>query len=254
MHKELLYAFMAFFVLSLNVVVVAYAVENQSEKGSFIDSWEIDVTGDGVNNKVTLYGLPYDEDSPYFKEVWSTVQTASGENLQIDYKPGYEPTLQFEDLNHDLVLDIFYSSPTGGSGGLSNYALHTTKDNEITDITIPKPLHISGEFQENYQAQIDFLDTEQSFQVDLSKRKEDYGRLGIYKNGKLLKPTKLMIAPYSFLEIVEIKDKKGKGLKGSQQISGAYNADSIGLAQSFWFYEEDSWSLQKAKWKPYKAD
>ncbi|MEI5909258.1 hypothetical protein WAK64_19590 [Bacillus spongiae] len=254
MHKELLFAFVAFFLMSLNVVVGANTFEIQQQTGEIvIESWQKDVTGDGHKNVITLYGTPYDEDSPYFQKVWSIVQTKDGQKLRMDYDSGYNPTLQFVDLNHDQVLDVFYSSATGGNGGIYHYAAHSTKSETVEDLAVPDPLTIVGKFKQDYQAVVTFKETGKSYQINLMDRKKNYDLLNLYENGTLVKPTRLMIAPFTSLEVVNIDNETGKGLKGTQLISGAYHADSIGVAQSEWYFEKGKWKLKKMNWSPLQA-
>jgi hypothetical protein len=255
MRKELLFAFGAFFVMSLHAIAGNFSsepMEKQPVNEMTVNVYKKDVTGDGKKDTITLKAIPFSPDALFLKQIWADINTSEGSKIRIDYEGGYEPKIQFVDLNHDGIKDMLYSSATGGSGGLYNVALHTLADNKLVDIGLPEPLTIQAQFEDDYQASITFVDTNQSYTVDLRDRKEDYDRLGIYTNGTLNEPMELMVLPYAFFEPTKIIGKPGKGLKGYQQISGAYKADGIGTATSYWYYENDQWNLIKIKWKANK--
>ncbi|MCP3740971.1 hypothetical protein [Rossellomorea sp. BNER] len=254
MRKELLFAFAAFFILSLHALAGNFVQgEDTNNNALVIDTYEKDVTGNGKPDKIVLWGKPF-PDALYYKEVWAEITTDSKKSIRINYEGGYEPKIEFVDLNHDGVKDLLQSSATGGSGGLYNFNLHTLANNTLTDIGLPEPLTIQAHFEDNYKASITFEDTNQSYTVDLSDRKEDYNRLGLYHNGRLNEPTELMIIPYAFFEPIKIEGKDGLGLKANQQISGAYHADGIGIASSYWYYEDGKWVLQKIVWEETSAN
>ncbi|MFI8687201.1 hypothetical protein [Rossellomorea sp. NPDC077527] len=252
MRKELLFAFGAFFVMSLHAIAGNFSVEppeNQPVNEMTVAVYKKDVTGDGKKDTITLKAIPFSPDALFLKQIWADIKTSKGSDIRIDYEGGYEPKIQFVDLNHDGIKDMLYSSATGGSGGLYSMSLHTLADNKLVDIGLPDPLTITAQFEDQYKASITFVDTNQSYTIDLSDRKEDYERLGIYTEGKLNEPMELMVGPYAFFEPDRIFGKSGKGLKGYQQISGAYHADGIGTATSYWYYEDGKWKLIKIKWR-----
>ncbi|MBM7583909.1 hypothetical protein JOC86_000446 [Bacillus pakistanensis] len=252
MRKELLFAFAAFFILSLNALAGNFVQEEDENNALVIDTYEVDVTGNGKPDKIVLWGKPF-PDALYYNKVWSEIITDDKKSFQIDYEGGYEPKIEFIDFNHDGVKDLLQSSAAGGSGGLYHFTLYTLANNTLTDIGLPESLTIQAHFEDNYKASITFEDTNQSYTVDLSDRKEEYNRLGLYHNGRLNEPTELMVVPYAFFEPVKIKGKEGYGLKGNQQISGAYHADGIGFAASYWYYENGKWVLQKIVWEETSA-
>ncbi|MDE3838727.1 hypothetical protein C0966_04945 [Bacillus methanolicus] len=245
MKKELLFAFSAFFLISLSAITGAYAV-SESKKSITVSQDKVDVTGDGKKDKVTIIGILFEEGANFLKEIFLEIDASNGKKYKVKLEGGYEPQVKYEDFNHDQVKDLFISIPTGGSGGLSNYYLYTLKDFNLTDLTVPEPLVMTSQFEENYQASLVIDETGQKYTFDLKDRKADYDRLGLYVNGKLNEPTELMIFPYSTLKPVIVKDNK-YGLLGVQRISGAYSADGIAFAESIWIYENGKWKLVNSK-------
>ncbi|WP_409254048.1 hypothetical protein V1502_09165 [Bacillus sp. SCS-153A] len=249
MKKELLFAFAAFFFMSLHAIAGSFAEQHSQPDVIAITAYQKDVTGDGTNDLITLWGKPFEPGALFYKELWAEVEPSEGKKFRMDYEGGYEPEIQFPDLNHDGVRDLLQSSATGGSGGLYNYSLYTLADEVKKEIGMPPALPINAHFENNYKGVIIIEDTKESFTVDLVDRKADYDRLGIYKNGRLNEPTEMMVIPYAMLDRVKIPGKKGEGLKGIQRISGAYQADPVGNVYSYWYYEEGKWTLANVKWE-----
>ncbi|PLR74444.1 hypothetical protein [Bacillus sp. UMB0728] len=245
MRRELLFAFAAFFFMSVSAITGAYAVE-QADKTETVEKKKEDITGDGEKDTIYIKGIPYEEGAAFLKEVYVIIEASNGQTYRIDLEGGYEPSVKFSDLNHDGVKDLFATVPTGGSGGLSNYYLYTLKDFKLENLTVPEPLVIDSEFLDGYKASVSIPATGQSYTFDLAERKDDYERLGLYHNGKLNEPAELMVDPFGTL--IPIMLGEGKiGLKGVQQISGAYHADSIAFAESSWIYENGSWKVLETK-------
>ncbi|GIN58403.1 hypothetical protein J8TS2_27220 [Lederbergia ruris] len=233
------------------VVILSFAIPTvAAEQGRAILEYKHDVTGDGKADEIMVYGIPFKGDSPYYQKVWAEIMTSGGQKLKIDYEGGYEPKLDFADLNHDGVKDILYSSATGGSGGLYNYALHTAKGGKIKEIPLPTPLTIQGYFDQDFVAVIKIPGIEKPIILDLWNRRKDYISMGLYqKNGQLNEPTELMIDPIAFFEVIKIKGKNGYGLKGYRQISGAYHADGLGVVETDWYFENGKWHPVHIEWK-----
>src|SRR5690606_10458247 len=133
-----------------------------------------DVTGDGKKETITLYGVL--SNHYYFDQIWAEL-IIDGKKEKINFPGGYEPKLQFVDLNHDGVDDILYSSATGGSGGLYNFALYSSKGGHVEEIAMPSPMEITGEFQNKFKAIVHIPTFKKPIVVNLSERKEDYIRL-----------------------------------------------------------------------------
>lgn len=257
MRKEFGLVLLALFFLSLNAITGAYAVEDKivenengvhnQEKQTLIKE-EADVSGDGKPDIIEITGIHYEEGSSYLREIFLEIKGSDGNKYQTELDSGYEPTLKLVDLNHDRIEDMFISIPTGGSGGISNYFLYTLKDFKLTDIGVPEPLQITSQFLNDYKAAMTIDNTGETYTFDLKNRKKDYNRLGLYTNRILNEPRELMVDPYSSLKPFQLKDKEGQyGLKGIQQISGAYHADGIAFVESSWFYENGKWNLVKTK-------
>lgn len=244
MKKELLFAFAAFFFMSLSAITGVYAGEEE-EKIITISKEKVDVSGDMKEDTVYIKGIYYEEGAAFLKEVFLEIAASDGKTYKAELAGGYKPQIQFEDLNRDAIEDMYISIPTGGSGGLSNFYLFSLKDFKLSDLTVPTPLIINSQFENGYKASVSIQDTSQSYSFDLRDRGKEYERLGLYVNGKLSEPTELMVNPYSTLKITPVEGEKG--LLGVQRISGGYHADTIAFVESFWLYEKGKWVLKNTK-------
>jgi hypothetical protein len=251
MKRELLITFSAFFFMSLNALTGVYAGESK-EKTATISEDKVDITGDGKKDLVYVKGVPYEEGAQYLKRIYLKTRASDGEIYKIDLEAGYDPATIYKDMNHDSVKDILISVPTEGSGDLSNFYLYSLKDFQVTDLTVPEPLAVSSQFEDGYKASISIEETGQSYSFDLSDRKEEYERLGLYQDGKLNEPTELMILPFGTLKHIKLKNDR-YGLKGIQRINGAFNADGIANLESTWLYENGKWQVISAEVKVLEA-
>ncbi|MET3698978.1 hypothetical protein SAMN05877753_110212 [Bacillus oleivorans] len=253
MNKHLVILGFAFFLLSLPVLANTITDMNRANgvENKIVKEYQEDITGNGKKDKIVIKGVPYDETSLYLKEITLQVETDQSQTFSVQLEGGYDPFADFQDMNHDGVMDVFTSVATGGSGGIYNYYLYSFKDNQQFNLTVPKPLMIQAQFLDNYKATVTIPETKQSYTIDLKERKKEYDRLGLYINGKLNEPTELMVDPYSFMKPQEFGDK-GYGLKAIQAISGAYHADRIGQVESDWYYKDGKWNLMSASFIPSK--
>ncbi|RDW20999.1 hypothetical protein [Oceanobacillus chungangensis] len=237
-------------LVSLLLPVTVRANETKQEP-ILIETYQSDVTGDGQNEEINLYGILFSPDTRYYRDIWANITGPEGESWKINYGGGYDPTIRFVDLNHDKINDIFYQSPTGGSGGIYTSFLHTLANKELLEIPLPEQPYVKGQFEENFTVSIELTPNGKPIVMDVKSRAEDYIRLGIYnKEGKLLTPTEIMVDPIAFFEPIKISADKGYGLKSYQQISGAYHADQLGTLETLWYYENDKWILLQTNWNP----
>ena len=245
MRKEMMIALAAFFFITLSALTAAYAGENQN-KMMTISKEKADVTGDGKKDLIVIKGQPYEEGTEFLKEIVVEIHTIKNKTFTIEVDSGFNPRVNFVDLNDDGVKDIFITVDTGGSGGITNHYLYSLRNLILTDLTVPEPLVVNSQFLDDYKAAITIQETGESYTFNLSNRAADYEKTGLYQNGKLSEPTELMVDSYSVLKPVLINDKR-YGLRGIQAVSGAYHADGIAIIESVWLYENGKWTLINTK-------
>ncbi|MEC5424876.1 hypothetical protein QGM71_15425 [Virgibacillus sp. C22-A2] len=240
-------AIFLFILMSLFIYSPVFA-EVQPEE-LLINTYEADITGDGQNETIELIGVLFSQETKYYREVWADISSVHGGQWKIPYEGGYEPSLQFIDLNQDQITDIFYQSSTGGSGGLYNYHLHYLENEKLKELQLPEQRFIKGSFKDNFKVSIHVSPDKDPVELNVKDRAGEYLRLELYdKQGNLLKPTSVMIDPIAFFEPLLISKSKGYGLKSYQQISGAYHADRLGTVETLWYYENEEWIILQTEW------
>jgi len=216
------------------------------------DSGEADVTGDGVKDTVYMTGTQTGA-SPYIQDIQLVVKDgATGQTITggIADFAGYYPRLFLGDFNGDKVADAYVEAASGGSGGWYHHQIVSFKNDQtnllFSDKFNREPL-VSGKFVDGYKAEINY--SNQSIILDVSKRKADYLRLGLYADtGIVQKEAKLMVSPYGSLIPVDIDNDGTYELQGAQRISGAYNADGLATVEATIKYNgTDAWLPYKIK-------
>lgn len=241
MKKELLFAFIAFFLMSLTAITGVYAVEGDSKKITILNN-QVDISGDGKNEEIIIQGIPYQKSEKLYKKILFTIKFSNGKTHEKMFEQGLSPKVKLVDFNHDGVKDVFLTAPRSESGGVKDYYLYTVKNFILTEIPLPDLIAVEGQFTNGYKAKISIPATNKTILFDLMFKKEKYDSLGMYQNGKLNEPTELIILPYGNLKPYLMKDNKF-GLSRSQRISGASASDIIAFVDTKWLYNEGNWML-----------
>lgn len=248
-YLRLLFSALIFLLLIKDTTLIVVA--EQTPDPVLISNYEDDLTGDGQKETIKLKGVLFSEEGNYYRDVWTEITSKHSEQWRIQFEGGYEPEIQFFDLNHDNINDLFYRSATGGSGGLYSHHLYTLKNNTIKEIPLPQQSYIKGNFKDDFQIniQISIKNNSRPIILNVENRAKEYMRLGLYnKQGKLMKPITVMIPPIAFYEPILISKSTGYGLKSYQQISGAYHADQLGTIETLWYLENNQWVILQTNW------
>lgn len=218
----------------------------QGGQGQLIQTREIDVTGDGKLDLVSLVGLKSDMNSPYYDKLFISVVGQGQAQVVIPLEGGYNPRMDFCDFIHDMLPQIYVTSDTGGSGGFTSNYIYSLKNNVPTNIPMPEPLHVKATFKNNYKVKMKIEETGKSFTLDISDRKEAYEQFGVYNQGKIVKPIIVNVDAYSLLKPVDVNKDGFCELKGVQRITGIANSDTLGYVTSLWRWHKGKWQLKKA--------
>ncbi|RFU70426.1 hypothetical protein D0469_07515 [Peribacillus saganii] len=251
MKKRLILIGAYLFIIVISVLGLqhANAANEQASKEVLIKTVKKDVTGDRGRDKVSLMGIPYEDNSSFFKTIYLVVKEKNGKQEKVQLDGGYEPIMKFADFNRDKVKDVLVNVSTGGSGGTINSYVYSFAEGNAKNLSSPPSVSATAQFEDDYKASI-ALAGQKPVMIDVRNRKKDYARLGLYSNGKLNEPTELMVDLYSVMKIVRLPS--GKGLKGIQRVSGAYRADALAEITSVWFYENGEWRMVSASSKQIK--
>lgn len=239
----------SFFLFSHNT----YAVERDiNPEPILIKSYQSDITGDGQNEVIELKGIPFTVNGNYYQQIWAEVtNTPLNKHWKINYGGGYEPTIQFVDLNHDQANGILYQSPTEESSELYKYQLHKLESNKFKELPLPEQHYVQGKFKDGFNIKIQITPESDPINIGIQNQnhRTDYVQQGIYgEDGSVLKPTSVLINPISLFEPTYISKSKGYGLKSYKVINGANHADQLGKIETLWYFENNNWIILQTKW------
>ncbi|MFB3788771.1 MAG: hypothetical protein ACE15F_20625, partial [bacterium] len=229
------------------------------EKTYIMQQASVDVTGDGINERLLLLAERFDDAALFMKHIYLAAedpQTGKGtcQPLPEETDGGYGPEMQWHDFNGDKVLDVFIAAATGGSGGLSHYHIYTFAKGkaDLLFSTGMKPwLSVKGRFLDGYQAEFTIPEVNQTHSLDLRNRRSMYDEMKLYRGGKLLEPRELMwLGGYS---LITPEDPDGDGvyeLRIFQTLSGIAHFDVAAEIISILKYQDGQWKLGNVTVKP----
>ncbi|TWH51956.1 stalk domain-containing protein [Sporomusa sp. KB1] len=218
---------------------------------NILDTLEVDVTGDGIADKIYLAGHKIPSNLPAAKDLSVTVKSGADESLTtywLDKVGGYQPHLFAGDFTGDKIADVYVETASGGSGGWSYHnivSFNGSEPKELFGIKDNNANNITGKFVDGWKVALTNTTDETTLTVGVSERREDYLRLGIYdKEGKVQKETQIMSAPFIKLEPIDIDNDGVYELKGMQSLSGAYRADRLAEVETILKYTGINWQSQ----------
>src|SRR5690625_1985031 len=77
-----------------------------------IATYKEDITGDGQKETIELQGILLSDDSDYYRDIWANITNEHSEKWRISYGSGYQPVIQFIDLNNDGVDNLLITTIT----------------------------------------------------------------------------------------------------------------------------------------------
>lgn len=240
-------------ILYLPAGYTASAEKDAHSEATLIETYQADVTGDGQNEKIELKGNRFSNDTNYYQDIWVEITSDLNKHWKIHYGGGYEPSLEFIDLNSDQVSDILFQSVSDRNDGLNRYQLHTLNSGHLNEVSLPEQLYIDGKFMDNYQVQIKISPDSNPINMSVKNRSETYVNQGIYdKQGKLLKTASVLVDPIATFEPLLISESKGYGLKSDKPINGGNQDDQLGIVETTWYFENNDWIILQSEWIPNK--
>lgn len=248
--KYLLTLITAILIVFFNMTNSDASTEENNERGSsIIQTFKKDITGDGHNEIIELKGNLLSEGTNYYHNLWVNIRSEY-KNLDWDiaYGGGYEPTLKIIHLDNSDSSELLFQSKHHIEDKKSNYHLHTFKNNKIEQIELPEQWHVNGEYKEGFFAELSLAHDKKPIEIDMHHLKEKYISDGSYnKDGKLLKPQKLIIEPNIKIEPLTINNSKESNLESTHEVRGT-NEELLGTIKTLWLYENNKWIIIKTSW------
>lgn len=208
---------------------------------ALLDTKYGDVNGDGIPDKVSLFGTrSEDNESTYIMNLAIVIEDGRTKELKTivpKMNSGYNPTIFLADFTRDKVDEIKLSMETGGSGGYGNYYIYSFIKNETKEIFDSDRFNVENLYKVNYEnlyrVNVGSIALDKLFVLDISNKGNEYLSELYDVNGVLIKPIEGQVQAISLLvPFVSNEKEEYYELSAFQRIVGIYNADTIGYIQS----------------------
>lgn len=239
------------FIVLFFIIFSAYIepIHSNGSENHLIRSFEEDITGDGLHEKIDLNGELLSEESNYYRNIWLSITSPFANEWKIPLKSGYEPNIQFIDLNHDHINDIFFVSKHSELDDAFQYNLYSLANGKIEKIPLPKQQFIQGQYKPDFKIGLKLSPYSKETTIDISRYKNDYINSNIYDiNGNLLKKISPSIKPLVHLEPALISESKGYGLKSVHYLMKENDQSNLGKIETLWYYKNNNWIILQSKW------
>lgn len=202
---------------------------------------EGDVSGDGIPDKVYLYGSKIGDSISSFVDNISIVieDGYSGRTNTItpEFNAGYNPRLFLGDFTADSVDDIKLSIDSGGSGGYGYFYIYTY----INDA--PKEIFNFNQYNALFQYKVNYIDLyrvevyninhDKLFVLDISYKGNEYVSQYYDEYGMLLKPIQGdVLAINALMPFIQNEIVNAYELLVYQRIIGPINSDTLGYIEN----------------------
>jgi hypothetical protein len=200
-----------------------------------------DVTGDGVADKVSLYGNKPEGAVGIFADN-IIVEIEDGHTKQIKiiapaFNSGYNARLFLGDFTKDKTDDIKVSIDSGGSGGYGYFYIYSFKNSHLQEIfnfdKYNKEYIYKVDYANLYKADVGNVMLDKLFILDVSYKGYDYLSQYYLENGKLIKPLQgEVLALSNLIPIVNDEKTSSYDLLAFQRIIGTSNSDTLGYIEN----------------------
>lgn len=200
-----------------------------------------DVTGDGVPDKVSMYGNKQEgADEIFVDNIMVVVEDGRTKELMMitpEFNMGYHPSLFLGDFTKNQVNDIKISIEAGGSGGYGYYYLYSFDNNEIQEIfnfdSYNKEFTYQVDYSNLYKVNVGNVMLDKLFVLDISSRGYDYVSEYYREDGTLKSPVQgEVLALGALVPMVNNEEKNTYDLMAYQRIIGTTNSDTLGYIEN----------------------
>ncbi len=202
---------------------------------------EGDVSGDGVPDKVYLYGNKAGDSISSFVDNISIVIedgfTGKTSTITPEFNAGYNPRLFLGDFTADRVDDIKLSIESGGSGGYGYFYIYSYINNT------PIEIFNFNRYNALYQYKVDYVDLyrvevynfnhDKLFVLDVSYRGDEYVSQYYDEFGVLTTPIQGdVLALNAIKPFIQNEEVNAFELLAYQRIIGPFNYDTLGFIEN----------------------
>lgn len=196
-----------------------------------------DVTGDGVPDKVSLYGSKPEGPAGIFVDNITVViedgRTNQTRTITPEFNSGYNPSLFLGDFTKDRTDDIKITIESGGSGGYAYIYIYSFRNNNLREIfnfdKYNKEYKYKVDYASLYKVDVGNVMMDKLFILDISYKGYDYLSQYYDENDKLKKPVQgEVLALGALVPIVTDEKSNAYDLLALQRIIGTSNSDTLG--------------------------
>jgi hypothetical protein len=206
---------------------------------STIDTKIGNIISDDSQDRVTLLGRHFDENSEFMDNLNIIINQSSGGPSKVISTPygGYYLQLFLGDFNGDGKDDIMIRGDSEGSGGYAIAAIYTYNDGKFTEIFNPDMFSnkyvFEAKYLDDYRVQVNSLTLNRKYIIDISTKSRTYLDF-IYDNaGKIKDNITPTISAINGAYPIQTIYKESYSLFIRQRIIGVNNADTLGVMESF---------------------
>jgi hypothetical protein len=200
-----------------------------------------DVTGDGIPDKVSLYGSKIKGSSDiFFANIIVVIEYGQNRETKVispKFNSGYNPRLFLGDFTKNKIDDIKISIDSGGSGGYGFFYIYSYIDTDFQEIfnfdKYNKEYKFKVDYTDNYKVEVGNVALNKLFVLDISYKGYDYLSKYYTENGKLKRPLQgEVLAISALVPFVNNEKLNGYDLAAVQRIIGTTNSDTLGFIQN----------------------
>lgn len=200
-----------------------------------------DVTGDGVLDKVYLYGNKSDGASGIFIDNITVLvedgHTKERKTITPSFNSGYSPRLFLGDFTMDNIDDIKVSIDSGGSGGYGYFYIYSFKNNNLREIfnfdNYNKEYKYRVDYTDLYKVNVGNVMLDKLFVLDISYKGYNYVSQYYEESGKLKGPVQgEVLALNALVPIINDEKINSYDLLAFQRIIGTTNSDTLGYIEN----------------------
>lgn len=212
-----------------------------------------DVTGDGILDKVSVYGKKQAPSEIFADNITIVIEDGRTHKIYTitpKFNSGYNSSVFLGDFTKDNINDIKISIDSGGSGGYGFFYIYSFNGN------IFKEIFNFDDYNSYYKFKVDYADfyrvnisssmLDKLFILDISYKGYDYLSQYYSENGKLKAPVQgEVLALSTLLPIVNNEKLNYYDLLAFQRIIGTSNSDTLGYIQNFLSWDKEKFASLK---------
>lgn len=198
-----------------------------------------DVNGDGIIDKVSLYGDKQTDNEIYTDNITIVIEdgyTHKAQNIIPEFNAGYNAGLFLGDFTKDNTDDIKLSIDSGGSGGYGYFYIYSFKNNNLKEIfnfdKYNSEYKYIVDYSNLYKVNVGNVTLDKLFIIDISYKGYDYLSKYYFENGILKNPVKGEVLALSTLVPIINDNSNFYNLLSFQRIIGTSNSDNLGFVQN----------------------